>query len=397
MFFIAGILCGMGLYKPQTPPASRQDESIQAPSAKTIATEEPSLVFVPKFRERINEIGKQIKEAGARGFITAEEADTFSKRQAGLLSSEAEMGSHGYPPAVVPSLEKEISSLSSDVLQAMNKSDPKKLIDILPLQAKEYEQEGKFAQAEESLKKLLALKQSEGASATDLARTQSELALPVLEQGRIAEAEPLLLHAEQTLYAAKNEEKEGLANVYYGLSKLAVSREDFPAAASFLKNAIHEEQTLSKSSETDLIQLWQSLAEVDMVMNKLDDARAALEKTLSVAVQKDGKDSVQAADAYKDMGTLYFKKGDLARAKSFFRTSLSIKSAEFGVDSASAAEIMTCLAMLYTKERNYQQAERLFKRSLEIRTRELGADSPQAKRTQELYGKLQRLMAKSSR
>jgi hypothetical protein len=52
LFFIAGILCGMGLNKPNLPPSNAPTKAQQNAAAQTIATEEPSLVFIPKMPTR---------------------------------------------------------------------------------------------------------------------------------------------------------------------------------------------------------------------------------------------------------------------------------------------------------------------------------------------------------
>jgi Tfp pilus assembly protein PilF len=112
---------------------------------------------------------------------------------------------------------------------------------------------------------------------------------------------------------------------------------------------------------------------------------------LKLADETKGKDSAEAADAYKDLGAVYFQRNQMRKSENYLKKSLTIKTEDFGADSVSAAEVMATLAMVYTREKKYKLAEPLFKTALEIRTRELGADSPQAKRTRDLYEKFQKL------
>ncbi len=303
----------------------------------------------------------------------------------GLLSqTKAQIESGDYKTA-----EQTLKSASET---AMGKNSDADLLDILPVQASVYEQAGKFPQAQEALAKLLEIQQKLNANAIDIARTKSALALPMLEQGDVASAEPLLNDALKTLSDAPEDEKRGLSHVYYGLSKIAVSRGDYNKATDYLQQAILRKSKVSGATDPDLVQFWQDLGEVYLVQGKLSDSEEALGKVLKIADMRFGKDSAQAADAYKDFATVYFQKGQLGKSEAFFKKALAIKSKDFGADSVSAAEVMAAMAMLYTREQKYKLAEPLFQQALEIRTRELGADSPQAKRTKELYATLQKRM-----
>jgi tetratricopeptide (TPR) repeat protein len=358
----------------------------------SVPTEEASVTFVPKFRKRISDLAEQIQFVQNKGFISAADSAAFLARQKSMLAKEEDLRAHGYPKEEMEGLDKEIAGLNNDLFAAMGKSDPVKLAEVLPLQAWEFEQAGKYAQAQDAWSKLLSLQEKSGAGTTALARTKAALALPLLAQGNVDEAEPLLLDAEKTLTNAPDDEKKGLAHVYYGLAKVSIARGDYKKAASTLQQAIDRRTSAAGPSDPELVQLMQELAEVELVMGNLADAETTLNHMLKLAEEKYGRDSAQAADAFKDLGTIYFKKGDLSRANSFFAKSLAIKSASFGAESVSSAEVMVCMAMLYTKERKYKRAEKLFQRALEIRTRELGVDSPQAIRTRELYGTLQKMM-----
>jgi eukaryotic-like serine/threonine-protein kinase len=269
-------------------------------------------------------------------------------------------------------------------------SEPE-LAAALPVQAGVYEQSGKYAQAQATWERLLALQEKDREKASVIATTKSHLALPLLDQGKIDAAEPLLNDAEKVLSASPAKDQEALCQVYYGLSKIALKRGDYNGATATLQKAIDHRTRTGGAENLDLLQYWQDLADVYLVQGKLVDAEVTLQKMLKLADRKLGTESAQAADAYKGLGTLYFQKGQLRKAETYFKKSLSIKSNDFGAKSVSAAEVMAALAMLYTREKKYQQAEPLFKQSLEIRTRELGADSPQAKRTKELYATFQKL------
>jgi len=268
----------------------------------------------------------------------------------------------------------------------------KVLAEVLPLQARVLAQSGKYAQAQDAWTKLLGIQKKSGASQPDMARTKSLLAVSMLEQGNVDAAEPLLNEAEKTLSSAPEEQKEGLAHVYYGLSKVALAKGDYNKATDRLEAAISRLTSVEGADDPELLEFWKYLAYVYLLQGKYDDSKTTLEKMLAMAEEKFGKDSAQSADAYRDMGTVYFKKKQLSKAEGFYKKSLAIKTKDFGTDSVAAAEVMASLAMLYTAEHKFKLAEPLFKSALDIRTKEFGADSSSAKRTRENFAILQKLM-----
>lgn len=264
--------------------------------------------------------------------------------------------------------------------------------EVLPLLAEVYRQSDKFALAQASYQKLLELQKASNESPTVMALTKTDIALAMLEQGNYDDAEPLLQEAQTTLKGNPEGQRKGLSDVLYGLSKIAVGRGDYASAINNLQQAVAIKTSQGAAGNADLAQYLQDLAEIYLLQNRLPLAQQTLDKVLAVCMKSFGSDSPQVADAYKDMATLYFQKGQLQKSEAYFDKSLAIKSKAFGPQSVSAAEIMTAKAMLYTRQQKFKQADALFRQAIDIRTRELGADSPQAKRTRELYAKLQQRM-----
>lgn len=97
-----------------------------AGSSESVRTVRPTLIFVPKFRERLINLGDQIRMVQAKGFISAEESSAFLSRQAVLLEQETTAAKNGFQRAEVDSLEKAITLLNSDLFKASKKSDPVK-------------------------------------------------------------------------------------------------------------------------------------------------------------------------------------------------------------------------------------------------------------------------------
>lgn len=92
----------------------------------TVPNVKPSIMFVPKFKQRLNDLADQVHLAQGKAFITADEAAKFMERQSKLLTVEADLSRRGYPKEELDSLEKSITSLNADLFAAMHKTDPVK-------------------------------------------------------------------------------------------------------------------------------------------------------------------------------------------------------------------------------------------------------------------------------
>ena len=146
-------------------------------------------------------------------------------------------------PGIAEAMSLIASGNYKNAEQSLNKAagtagNESALAEVLPLQARVLEQSGKFAQAQDVYAKLLKLQEKNGASQTDIARTKSQLAVPMLDQGNVDAAEPLLIDAEKVLTHAPEQEKEGLSHVYYGLSRVALARGDYEKATENLEAGI---------------------------------------------------------------------------------------------------------------------------------------------------------------
>lgn len=272
------------------------------------------------------------------------------------------------------------------------KDSDKKQMEVLPLLADVYQAGDKFALAQETYEKLLDLQKKNKLDELTLARTRIDIALMMLQQGLNDDARPLLLDAQKTLSQAPSNKQKGILDVLYGLSKIAVGNGDYNGAIKYSEQAIEKESKATGGTSDDLAEYLQFLAEIYVVQGNQPLAQKTLDKVLQLDLQRFGPQSPQVGDVYKDMGTLEFQKGQLGKAEKLYNKSLDIKEKAFGENSVAAAEVMTALAMLYTRENKLKQADAYFRQALDIRTKELGADSPQAKRTKELYAKLQQRM-----
>jgi len=90
----------------------------------TVPNGKTSVLFLPKFKQRLNDLADQVHLAQNKNFITPDEAAKFMERQAKLLTVEADLSKRGYPKGELDGLEKSITLLNGDLFAAMHKKDP---------------------------------------------------------------------------------------------------------------------------------------------------------------------------------------------------------------------------------------------------------------------------------
>jgi len=104
------------------------------------------------------------------------------------------------------------------------------------------------------------------------------------------------------------------------------------------------------------------------------DAKPVCTRALSVREKVFGPNHPEVARSLSDLGLLYAKEGDLARAESFLQRALRIDSSLPG--SPDMPGMFNNLGFLYFKERKYALAENAFERAIASTERNRGPEDP---------------------
>jgi tetratricopeptide (TPR) repeat protein len=104
------------------------------------------------------------------------------------------------------------------------------------------------------------------------------------------------------------------------------------------------------------------------------DAKPVCTRALSVREKVFGPNHPEVARSLSDLGLLYAKEGDLARAESLLRRALRIDGSL--PDSPDMPGMFNNLGFLYFKERKYTPAENAFERAITSTERNRGPDDP---------------------
>jgi len=156
----------------------------------------------------------------------------------------------------------------------------------------------------------------------------------LLERGRYAEAEPLLIRA-------------------------VVLGEQF-----YISNHIALIACLEKQGELFFRQ------------GKYEQATQISLRALTIEEQHLGANHPQTAETLNNLALLYAQLGRYEEAEHLYQRSLHIREQRLGPDHPQTAETLNNLAFLYWSLGGYEEAERLYQQSLHIREQHLGPDHP---------------------
>ncbi len=100
--------------------------SVNSSGPPGVQITESTEVGRPKYKQRITDLGDQIRLIQNKGFISQGEADKFLSRQSELTSMEKETREKGFPKPATDDLEKAITLLNEEVFKASHKTNPVK-------------------------------------------------------------------------------------------------------------------------------------------------------------------------------------------------------------------------------------------------------------------------------
>lgn len=101
-----------------SPPESSSETAIERRGVMGV---QGANVFVPKFKERLKNLGEQIELGVSKGWLNAEQVDQFKKERERVAAFEAEVSQKGYPKPEVAELEKQVTALNQNLSQALTR------------------------------------------------------------------------------------------------------------------------------------------------------------------------------------------------------------------------------------------------------------------------------------
>jgi tetratricopeptide (TPR) repeat protein len=240
-----------------------------------------------------------------------------------------------------------------------------------------YKDQGKYAEAEPLLLRSLAISENQlGGKHPDTATSLNNLASLYKSTGRYLEAETLFVRS-----LAISEEQLGANHLSTAtsLNNLAGLYESTGryAEAELLYNrslAISENQLGGKHPDTAVS--LNNLAVLYKSIGRYSEAEPLFIRSLAIAEEQLGTNHPFTATSLNNLAGLYESTGRYSEAESLYIRSLAIIKEQLGTEHPYTANSLNNLAGLYESTGHYSEAESLYIRSLQIVENTLGLDHP---------------------
>ena len=242
----------------------------------------------------------------------------------------------------------------------------------------ELENQGRFAEAEDMLRKALLLQQQRsGGPSEDTARTLQVLAWAVRERD-LNQAIPLMQSAvamQRTLWGAQPYPDYAAAVNDLGL--MYRDQGDFARSEPLLRESLAMLRRLLGEKHSELSFALENLALVQESKGDLDGAQLTLHQALAMQRELLGAVHPAVANTLNNLAFLIDAQGDVHGALATDLQSLEIYRKVFPGDNAEVARTMNRVGYFYTQTGDYALAEEQLRQALAMRQRLFGQDHPE--------------------
>ena len=205
------------------------------------------------------------------------------------------------------------------------------------------------------------------------------------EQGKYAQAEPLLKHAlairEKVLGPEHPHTATGLSN----LAALYRAQGKLDDTELLNKQSLTTREQTLKTEHFDVINSLNKQASLYRDQGKYDEAELLYQQALEISERTLGSEHLELAKILSDLGGLYYEQDKYYQAEPLYRRALTICERTLEPDDLFIAFCLNNLAALYHAQGKYYQAEPLYRRALAIREQILGSDHPDVVLVSENY------------
>jgi tetratricopeptide (TPR) repeat protein len=240
------------------------------------------------------------------------------------------------------------------------------------------EREGRYADAEQSFRKALALqRQALGPAHADVARTLQDLAKVIDESGNPKEAIPVMRQAlEMQRQLNGSQPDPGLAEAINDLGTLLYESGDYDAAEKLYGEAIAMKHRLLGEKHPEIAMTLVNLARV--LQNKGDLARAEAKYREALLMQRQTLGDVHpdVANTLNNIAFVQYDRGDKQTAVATERESLRVYQQLFTGDHPDVARIENRIGFWLTQDGQYAEADRDLQDALAMRRRLFGDQHP---------------------
>ena len=165
------------------------------------------------------------------------------------------------------------------------------------------------------------------------------------------------------------------------LNNLAVlyrNQGKYAEAEPLLKWALDIQEKALGPDHPNVARSLNNLADIYSNQGKYAEAEPLYKRSLAIREKTFGPDHPNVADSLRSLALLYWNQGRYAEAEPLYKRSLAIREKIFGPELTQVAVSLNDLAAIYCDEGRYEEAEPLFQRALAIREKTTGPRSREA-------------------
>jgi tetratricopeptide (TPR) repeat protein len=239
------------------------------------------------------------------------------------------------------------------------------------------QEQGRFAEAEPLARRGLEMNvEALGMRHWQTAADLQKLAGILLNLGRYTEAEPLSRQAVQLRQQILGPHNDATAVAVNNLSALLVGMGRYSEAEPLQRSALALYERKKGPDHVFTFRMANRLALILAMLGKYDESEGILLKAIASREQRDGPHHRETAKALHTAGMLYSTQGRYAEADGFLCRAVEIRSKVCGPEHPETLESLSEKALLEQRQGSCTEAETHWRDILEKRERILGPEHP---------------------
>ena len=239
-----------------------------------------------------------------------------------------------------------------------------------------YHAQGKYTEAEELLKRVLAIFEQTRGNEINIAATLGNLARLYDDQGHYSEEEAALKRALSIYQRIRGENSAEVGHVLLQLGISSKNQARYGVAEEYLHHALATYEQAAPS-DSGLALTINALAAVLDLQGRRDEAEALYKRTLAVQEQALGPDHPYVADTLENLAIVYKDQARYQEAENLYKRALAINQKVHSANHPNIASASMNLANVYLAKGEYAEAEKQLIRALAIEDKVLGKNHPE--------------------
>jgi tetratricopeptide (TPR) repeat protein len=206
----------------------------------------------------------------------------------------------------------------------------------------------------------------------------NDAAVESFRAGRAEEAEELFQRALGLLSESEGDDSPDVANILSSLGAVGEHRCEYAGAEGHYARAAAIMETHADSDDEDVrrlrLQTLSDLGRIRRILGRYEEAEPLIKRSIEIAEEYFGPESLETAGALNDLGMLYKFNGRFDEAEPLYRRALSILERLLGPEAVELASIYHNLGGLEHARGRHAAGEPHARRSVELRERALGPE-----------------------